>query len=616
VVTSAPSGLSVGDTIITNDWILLEELNGIEIVAENGSYVEVVEITAADNKVTQWGRSNIVSDGYIPLIIPDAPTGLIQDDSNNTFGWTFVTGYSSISDYEISLDGGSSWRTATTNPLKLENKNYVAGKVQVRVKADAGSGRLAGNILSSTAAYTKENSNHSSDPGSGSSGSTPSDSNNNKTIRQAQVTANGNTSSSTMAKVDVNRTTENNKVIDSVVLDETKTEEVLKQVVEEKKETVTLFIDDLPEDSADEVSVKVTNSSMDKITNVQSSLQIQTKEVMIELPKETVKLLSQSEQDLYFRVVPVVDETKKQEVIDNTLQASIVQKVAGTNDVKVLGIPMTIETNYKNLNTKVTFSLKDMDIPTDPVLRDDFIKNLAVFIQHSDGEKVLDRGTVIYDMNGNPVGIEIKITKFSTFTILSVDNAAPTAVNAKLSGTAKIGSKLTAKYTYNDFDKDKQGKTIYKWYRADNAKGKNKKLISGAVRQNYKITKKDEGKYIITEITPTAKSGVKMGTKVYVSTKTTVKKQYEGKEKTVSKKTENKILLKLGLISSKTYADKLIILLKDTYNAKNVTVEKENGYYRITAEFADKASAEKVAKVMKEKDLIINYSIINTNKIK
>ncbi|MCD2347185.1 major tail protein [Clostridium guangxiense] len=91
---------------------------------------------------------------YGQPIIPAAPTNPVQDDTANTFGWTNVSGYSNASDYEYSVDGGATWSAVTANPQSVGNASYAVGKVQVRVKADAGTNRSVGLGLSSTAAYT------------------------------------------------------------------------------------------------------------------------------------------------------------------------------------------------------------------------------------------------------------------------------------------------------------------------------------------------------------------------------------------------------------------------------------------------------------------------------
>ena len=613
ITASDPAAPNVGDTITISEWIPVIDTNAMEISAVNGSYIEVVEITTADSKITQWGKSGRIADGYTappPLITPDAPVNPIQNDTNNTFGWTFVPGYNLISDYEYSLNGGSTWTAAAANPLNLSNQAYPAGAVQVRVKADPLSNRTAGLVLSSTTAYTVASSSNSNG-GSNNSGTNPNpppNPNTGGTIRQVEVKVGNDTSSTASSQVDIIRTTENNQKKDSVVLNDEKTDEVLKKAVEQNKDNVTIIINDVPDDKADEVSVSVTNSSIGKLANNNTSLEIKTEEVTIELPKETVRALSGREEDLYFRVVPVKSEAEKQEAVKNMIQASIVTEIAGSDEVKVYGTPMNIETNYQNQTTKVTFSLKDIPIPAEPAAREEFLNNLAIFIQHSDGEEVLDRGTIKYDSLGNPVGIQIVLTKFSTFTIIAVGNVAPLAVNVAISGSTQVGKKLTARYTYSDIDNDPQGKSTIKWYRADSAKGKNKKVITGATKLTYTITEKDKGKFIIFEIIPKAKTGTIKGNVVTAATKTVIKKT-TAKPANKKEEAKNSAQLKLGTVSDKKYADTLSDRLKNTYGGKNVTIVKDGKYYRVSANFVDKTKAKAAAEDMKEKKLIINYSI-------
>lgn len=90
------------------------------------------------------------------LTRPDAPLNPAVDDKANTFGWTYVPGFEKAADYEFSVDSGKSWRAATLNPQTVGPAAYEAGRVQVRVKADANQGRAAGDALISDKAYTSD----------------------------------------------------------------------------------------------------------------------------------------------------------------------------------------------------------------------------------------------------------------------------------------------------------------------------------------------------------------------------------------------------------------------------------------------------------------------------
>ena len=110
----------------------------------------------------------------------------------------------------------------------------------------------------------------------------------------------------------------------------------------------------------------------------------------------------------------------------------------------------------------------------------------------------MNRGAIVYDENGVPTDLEVEISKFSIFTIISISNQAPTATNALIKGKAVVGKTLKAAYTYSDEEGDLQGESLIKWYRADSRSGKNKMLeIKEANTVNYKVTKADQNKYLI-----------------------------------------------------------------------------------------------------------------------
>src|SRR5690606_15348267 len=45
---------------------------------------------------------------------------------------------------------------------------------------------------------------------------------------------------------------------------------------------------------------------------------------------------------------------------------------------------------------------------------------LRIYIEHSDGEKVMREGTIVRDENDVPIGMSIDISKFSTFSIIEL----------------------------------------------------------------------------------------------------------------------------------------------------------------------------------------------------
>ena len=264
----------------------------------------------------------------------------------------------------------------------------------------------------------KDNDRHSDgdsrDSGSGTNGN-PSG-----TIREAKVEVGLGQRTSLVAKVEIVRQVQKGYVQDQVTLDAQKSKEVVSRAVQSNQSTVRIVIDDIPHQPANQVNINVPKEALKELTLSHMNLQMIMNDVKITLPSSTLQGIEALGIDLYFRVVPIKEPKERETVVDRTIKAEEVQSIAGLEGVEVLGTPMTIETNYTNQATKVMFPLTGVPIPSDVESRETFIQSLAIYIEHSDGEKKVQTGEIVYDEQGNPIGIEIETTKFSTFTIISV----------------------------------------------------------------------------------------------------------------------------------------------------------------------------------------------------
>lgn len=710
VVNSNPASINTGDIIDVSEWTEITDRNGQQINVPEGSYVEVVEVDPIDNGITLWGKSSAVS-----VEIPTEASGIIV---NITPKSTPNSGKVILSVDAGSLGSGTKlyYRVVTSSPTPLNTGDIINIGSWIEITNPSGQEiSAADGSYIEVVAVNEENkvlfwgTSGRSDDGyttnSGNNISTSGSSNTTGSTRQSEVKAEDETNGTKTANVNIVRTADKSKKIDSVILDSVTTQEVLKYISGNSDKKVTIVIDDIESDPADEVMVTVKKDSLSQLKNSGAALVIQTEYGSIIISADSINSLSENGEDLYFRVVPVKAETDKNTAITNAITSQIVTNTAQGKEVSVYAAPMTIETNYKDLPTTLKLSLKDVVIPADAKERDELLSKLAVFIKHSDGDEELSRGTIIYDSKGKPTDIQIELTKFSTFTIIGFDNVAPSVSNLKISGTAKVGNTIKGSYVYSDFDKDKEGKSIIKWYRADSVKGKNKTSITGAVSLSYKVTKKDQGKYLIFEITPVSLNGSSKGdavsgsvyvnaaasnstgsapaaSKVKISgsavvggkltasyTYTAADKEKQGKsifqwyradnaggknktavkgatgttytltsadkdkyvffsitpvtnsgekgEKvTVGLKTAvtekavtYKTVLKLGLIGSKSYAEKIAGILEKKYGGAEVQVTKEGNYYRVTARFVTKAIAKAAAEEMKADKYIINFYI-------
>lgn len=141
----------IASITVSKDGGTPEDITGKDgyTVSSNGNYVFKL-VNGANQIVTKTVNVTKIDKRSLA-----APTNPVQDDTKNTFGWTNVDGYPNITDYEYSIDNGTTWTIATANPQTIPDKTYDKGTIQVRVKADSDTGKPAGQALCSTAAYSK-----------------------------------------------------------------------------------------------------------------------------------------------------------------------------------------------------------------------------------------------------------------------------------------------------------------------------------------------------------------------------------------------------------------------------------------------------------------------------
>ncbi|MFC5700925.1 cadherin-like beta sandwich domain-containing protein [Cohnella faecalis] len=235
-------------------------------------------------------------------------------------------------------------------------------------------------------------------------------------------------------QIEIVRTrTQEGTAVDTVRLDAEKARHILDKAKQNKDSIARIYVTDIPDDPADERMVKLSADSLSLLADGGMSLQIVLPEAVIDLPAASLQQLGKEGQDAYFRIIPVIADDERGEVTSRVLASDLVQQAAGGQPASVIGHPVKIETNYSGFKTKLLFPLTDLRLPADKAAAKQLLSELAVYIEHSDGEKVLAPGEIRYDAEGNVTGIAIEINKFSTFAIVRT-NAANTVLEPYMSG--------------------------------------------------------------------------------------------------------------------------------------------------------------------------------------
>ncbi|TSI07397.1 leucine-rich repeat protein [Lysinibacillus sp. BW-2-10] len=219
------------------------------------------------------------------------------------------------------------------------------------------------------------------------------------------------------SNVTIKRTTDaNGNKKDEVALTPNNVAEIVQKLKEAGLDTARIVIPDA-KDEVSEINLSINKEAIQAFQQGNINLEIYTENSRIVIAKES---MGEINDDLYFRVIPIKEEQKKNEVKERAQKEEVVREVAGSVNINVVGRPMTIETNMPNQPVDLILPLKDVTIPTDAKEREEFFNKLGVFIEHSDGDKVFIQGEVVPYKNGE-LGLKFTISKFSTFTIINME---------------------------------------------------------------------------------------------------------------------------------------------------------------------------------------------------
>ncbi|WP_160676160.1 immunoglobulin-like domain-containing protein [Clostridium sp. C8-1-8] len=233
---------------------------------------------------------------------------------------------------------------------------------------------------------------------------------------------------SSVTKTTITRTTTSDGVVkDNVNITEGNAKEAAKKAVENGYTNVRLSVPDA-DDKVSEVYVGAPKEALTEILKNKLDLEVYTENGRIIVPNSS---LTNFNDDLYFRIVPIKQASEIKSVKDRLQDASEIKKYANSNTVEVIGRPMTIETNMENRTVTLVLPLPD-SITKDSK---DILNNLAVYVEHHDGTKELIKGKVVSYKNGDKLGLEFTINKFSSFTLVSAKGLDQTPASNTTTGT-------------------------------------------------------------------------------------------------------------------------------------------------------------------------------------
>lgn len=214
-------------------------------------------------------------------------------------------------------------------------------------------------------------------------------------------------------------------VLRTITFDPSKMSGAINLLKSMKESTVRLnvpAIDNVTSNTDINLPLSVSNS----ISSNDMNLNINTSKIQLAIPNSSMLNVNQ---DINFKI-NVLD--KYQDMLKEKVRASnmsIVKQIVGNADLSVVSNPIDIITNFQNKPVDVLIPLDTVKIPSLSV-----VKDLYVYVNHSDGSEEFIKPTLITDDSGNQV-LQINTSKFSTFTVMQVSGTTTNAGTTPVTGT-------------------------------------------------------------------------------------------------------------------------------------------------------------------------------------
>ncbi|WP_204603745.1 S-layer homology domain-containing protein [Cohnella boryungensis] len=207
--------------------------------------------------------------------------------------------------------------------------------------------------------------------------------------------------------------------IDKTIVDVSSADMIVDRGQETGEKFSRLLMDHLPGDVPDELAVEVQAGSVSTLANYGMTFQLESETAVLTIANDVLKEMRKQAIDLYFRIVPVRSAPQREALAARIVGEPVVRQAQGGAQAEVVGTPQKIETNYTSYRTKLLIPFNG-SVP--PGASASYLNALRIFIEHHDGEKELVSGTIV-NRNGAPYGIEIELSKFSTFALVRLGSS-------------------------------------------------------------------------------------------------------------------------------------------------------------------------------------------------
>lgn len=194
--------------------------------------------------------------------------------------------------------------------------------------------------------------------------------------------------------------------------------------------------------TTNQFNMTMPQTAINSLNKANMNLDFNTEHVQLAIPTASLQSLKN---DLQFQVIPLTSSTDQNAVKLRAQQQSLVKNVSKDGNITVVGTPMNIETNLQNQSVDLVMPVETNAIPQNAIAKTEWLQQLRIFVEHSNGEHELIQPTVVNEANGQ-IGLKFTVTAFSTFTILDIPSPTLETTNPVPSNPSTVSQNVYQAY--------------------------------------------------------------------------------------------------------------------------------------------------------------------------
>lgn len=200
-------------------------------------------------------------------------------------------------------------------------------------------------------------------------------------------------------------------ITDQLQLDTKAAQQIVGGLINSKSRIVEIRLPD-SQDEVDATTVVIVAKALAILGESGIDIILSNDHVSITMASDSMRDQSK---DVSFRIVSVQNDKEKTAIEDRANNDASIASVTGNNPIDVIGLPISIVTSLQGQPITLVLPLDSRSFS------DAELKELAVYIEHSDGSKELVNGEIIEMNESDKLGIRITIDRFSTFAVVKVN---------------------------------------------------------------------------------------------------------------------------------------------------------------------------------------------------